>query len=59
MIEKLKELKSKTGLTMLDLANLIGCSERQLYRWFTNDAQPKGLYVKAVEKAIIKLSRGN
>jgi len=58
MIEKLKELKTKTGLTNLDLARMIGCKERQIYRWFANEAQPTGLYAKAIEKVIRKLSRG-
>jgi DNA-binding transcriptional regulator YiaG len=58
MIEKLKELKAKTGLTNLDLARMIGCEERQVYRWFANEAQPKGLYRKSIEKVVRKLSRG-
>ena len=58
MIEKLKALKAKTGLTMPDLARLIGCSERELFRWFSDRSKPKGLYLKAVEKTVKKLSRG-
>ncbi len=50
-LTKLKELRTKAGLTKIELANIIGCRELQITRWETGKAKkPLPPYRKELEK---------
>lgn len=37
--QRLKEVREDRDLTQAELANIIGCSERQIIRWENGDAE--------------------
>lgn len=59
VVEDLKALIEKGDYTIDLVSKVIGCSYRQIQRWLHDKSLPQGLYIKAIEKAVRKLSRGD
>ena len=54
-VENLKFLISETGLPLRIVADVIGCSIRQISRWLAGEAVPSKVYARLIDKAIKRL----
>lgn len=54
-VENLKALISETGIPLRIVADVIGCSVRQISRWLAGEAVPSAVYARLIDKAVKRL----
>lgn len=54
-VENLRTLMQETGLTIGPMAQVIGCTSRQISRWLKGEATPSAVYAKLIDKAVRRL----
>ena len=52
MGEKLKAARLAAGLTQIDLAERVGCQQRDISRWENGDREPRATTLKKMAQAI-------